>query len=124
MLRCLVVDDHEDGAVALGAYLGVLGADVRVVFSGHDAISVALQFRPRLVVLDINMPGLDGFATVKLLKRQPWAEAATFVAHTGETTALRSAATVAGFHHFLTKGDSSSLKAFDSIVGRLLRQPS
>ena len=34
MLRCLVVDNDEDGARALGEYLGVLGADVRVAFSG------------------------------------------------------------------------------------------
>ena len=123
VLRCLVVDDDKDGALALGAYLRVLGADVRVVFHGRDAIPLALQFQPRLVVLDINMPGFDGFETAKLMKEQAWSNAATFVAHSGETIALRPAVMAAGFHHFLTKGDSSSIKAFQSIVARLLGQP-
>jgi len=69
-LRCLVVDDHRDGAEALGAVLTMLGLDVRVAYSGRAAIELAHEFQPRLVVLDINMPGLDGFETVKRLRQQ------------------------------------------------------
>ena len=64
VLRCLVVDDHYDEATSLGAYLGILGGDVRVAFSGNEAIEIAPEFRPQLVVLDINMPGLSGFETI------------------------------------------------------------
>jgi len=118
VLRCLVVDDDRDGATSLGAYLRVLGADVCVVFSGDEAIKVAIEFRPQLVVLDINMPGLNGFETAEKLKRQAWAYAATFVAHTAAGQTLRRAATAAGFHHFLVKGDSVAY--LDAIVDRLL----
>ena len=66
--RCLVVDDHREGAEALGAFLAMLGLDARVVFSGRAAIELAHAFQPRMVVLDINMPDLDGFETAKRLK--------------------------------------------------------
>jgi len=118
VLRCLVVDDHHDGATSLGAYLSTLGGDVRVVFSGDEALEIAPEFRPKLVVLDINMPGLNGFETIARLKQQAWAHAATFVAHTAASQTLRRAATAAGFHHFLVKGDS--VADLDAIVDRLL----
>jgi CheY-like chemotaxis protein len=114
----LVVDDHHDGATSLGAYLSILGGDVRVVFSGDEAIGIAPEFRPRLVVLDINMPGLNGFETIERLKHQAWADGATFVAHTAASQTLRHAATAAGFHHFLVKGDP--VADLDAIVDRLL----
>jgi CheY-like chemotaxis protein len=98
--------------------LGVLGADVRVVFSGDEAIEISPEFRPLLVVLDINMPGLNGFQTAERLKHQPWARAATFVAHTAASQSLRRTATAAGFDHFLVKGNS--VADFDAIVDRLL----
>jgi len=53
---------------SLSAYLGILGGDVRVAFSGNEAIEIAPEFRPQLVVLDINMPGLSGFETIASLK--------------------------------------------------------
>jgi CheY-like chemotaxis protein len=118
VLRCLVVDDDHDGARSLGDYLGILGADVRVAFSGDEAIEIAPEFRPQLVVLDINMPGLNGFETAERLKRQAWAHAATFVAHTAASQTLRRVATAAGFHHFLVKGNS--VADFEVIVESLL----
>ena len=118
MLRCLVVDDHHDGATSLGAYLSILGGDVRVAFSGDQAIKIAPELRPQLVILDINMPGLNGFETIARLKHQGWAHAATFVAHTAASQTLRRAATAAGFHHFLVKGNS--VADIDAIVERLL----
>jgi len=117
VLRCLVVDDNRDGATSLGAYLSILGAHVRVVFSGSEAIEIAPAFRPQLVVLDINMPGLNGFETAERLKLQAWSAAAIFVAHTA-SHAFRRAAAAAGFHHFLVKG--GSIADFDAIVAHLL----
>jgi CheY-like chemotaxis protein len=119
LLKCLVVDDHRDGAEALGGYLRILGMDVRVTFSGHAAIELAHEFRPALVVLDINMPDLDGFETAKQLKQQRWAGKAVFVAHTGMRRESTSDAAFADFHHVLTKGDAS--EALVAIVDDLRR---
>jgi CheY-like chemotaxis protein len=116
-LRCLVVDDHRDGAEALSAFLTILGLDVRVVFSGRGAIELAHAFQPRMVVLDINMPGLDGFETAKRLKQQGWARHAVFVAHTGMRREAASDAVFADFHHVLTKGHGA--EAFEAIVDKL-----
>ena len=116
-LRCLVVDDDRDGAEALGAFLTMLGLEVRVAFSGRAAIELAHAFQPRMVVLDINMPGLDGFETAKRLKQQSWARIALFVAHTGMQREAADGDIFADFHHVLTKGDSSA--ALEAIVHKL-----
>ena len=116
-LRCLVVDDNRDGAQALGAFLTILGLDVRVVFSGRAAIELAHAFQPRMVVLDISMPGLDGFETAKRLKQQRWARNAIFVSHTGMRREAASGDVFADFHHVLKKGDGAA--ALEAIVDEL-----
>jgi CheY-like chemotaxis protein len=102
---------------ALAQVLSFLGADVRALFSGEEAIEVAKDFRPRLVILDLNMPGLDGFETAEQLKQQEWAASSTFVAHTALDRA-RHAAGVAGFHHFVVKGDASP-ETFQQILNKI-----
>ena len=116
LVRCLVVDDNRDVAVALGAFLEIIGAVVLVAFGGEDAIVVAQEFRPRLVVLDIAMPGLDGFETARRLKRQPWAPDAIFVAHTA-VDSPRSAIDPGDFHYWFKKGDSAA--RFEALVTEL-----
>ena len=117
-VRCLVVDDHRDGAEVLGALLTILGLDVRVAFSGRAAIELAHAFQPRMVVLDINMPELDGFETAKRLKQQSWARIALFIAHTGMQRKAASGDLFADFDHVLTKGESS--EALVAIVDKIL----
>jgi CheY-like chemotaxis protein len=113
----VVVDDDRDGAEALGALLTILGLDVRVVLSGLAALELAHAFQPRLVVLDINMPGLDGFETVRRLKQQSWAQIALFVAHTGMQREAADGDMFADFHYVLTKGEGSA--ALEAIVQKL-----
>ena len=112
-----MVDDDGDGAEALGAFLTILGLDVCVVLSGLEAVELAHAFQPRMVVLDINMPGLDGFETAKRLKQQGWARIALFVAHTGMQREAVDGDMFADFHHVLTKGESSA--ALEAIVHKL-----
>lgn len=66
--RVLVVDDNADAADSLGLLLKSLGHETRVVHDGHDALEVAAQFRPDIVLLDIGMPGLDGYEVAKRLR--------------------------------------------------------
>ena len=67
-VKCMVVDDDHQGAEVLGDFLRALGADVRVVYGGQQAIDMATHFEPRMVVLDLNMPTMDGFETCKRLR--------------------------------------------------------
>jgi len=120
-LKVMVVDDHHDGAEALGQVLSFMGADVRILFSGEEAVEVAKDFRPRLVILDLNMPGLNGFETAEHLKQQEWAADSTFVAHTALDRA-REAAASAGFHHFVLKSDTSA-EMFQKILDEIDHRP-
>jgi two-component system CheB/CheR fusion protein len=102
--RVLVADDDRDEAEALGLLLRRLGCDTRVVYSGQDAVATAPAFQPHLVVLDINMPGMDGYETAIVLRRQAWSIDTLYVAHTISRDAL-VAETVKklGFHHHVPK---------------------
>jgi len=118
-VKCLVVDDDHDGADIVGEFLKLLGADVRVVYSGQEALDVAPNFTPRMVVLDINMPNIDGFETCRRLRRQPWSGEAVFIAHTGMPSP-RADSVAAGFDVVVSMGDPAEV--FETILNRLAAQ--
>jgi PAS domain S-box-containing protein len=66
--RVLVVDDNVDAASMLELLLRSLGHDTRVVYDGNTALQVAAEFRPDIVLLDIGMPGLDGYEVARRLR--------------------------------------------------------
>jgi CheY-like chemotaxis protein len=82
-LRILVVDDNADAAASLGRLLGLLGHDVRVVHSGVAAVAELGAFAPRAVLLDLGMPGMDGFKTAECIRSQPGGELIWLIAVTG-----------------------------------------
>ena len=108
--RVLVVDDDHDVADSLSLLLQVLGYDVCVAYSGFEAIDVAGGYRPNAVVMDINMPGLDGLHTARRLKNDRRLDRTTFIAHTAsDDTFMRRIAAQIGFNHFVRKGELTSL---------------
>jgi CheY-like chemotaxis protein len=115
-LKCLVVDDDHDGAEIVGEFLNTLGAEVRVVYGGQAAIDIAPTFRPRMVVLDINMPSIDGLETCRRLKQQRWADDAVFIAYTAMDLS-RAAAAAAGFDRVVSKGDAPDV--FEKVLNGL-----
>ncbi len=115
-LKCMVVDDDHDGADVVGDFLQALGADVRVVYGGQQAIDLAPLFQPRMVILDLNMPRIDGFETCKELRQQQWARNVVIVAYTGLPNA-RAIAISAGFDYFVSKGDPPEI--LESILNGL-----
>ena len=112
----MAVDDDHDGAEIVGEFLMTLGAEVRVVYGGQSAIDTAPSFQPRMVVLDINMPDIDGFETCRRLRQQRWSDKALFVAYTG-TLPPRAALVAAGFDRVVSKGDSPVV--FETIYAGL-----
>lgn len=102
--RILVVDDNRDAANSLGALLQMLGADVRVVHDGEAALDAFDAFRPRVTLLDIGMPGMDGYEVARRIRARPDARSAALIALTGwgqEKDRQRTAE--AGFDCHLTK---------------------
>jgi PAS domain S-box-containing protein len=124
--RVLVVDDNQDLVKATSRLLRVLGHDVRVAFNGAEAIEVADQFRPDIVLLDIAMPKVNGYEVARTIRGSPWGREMTLVAVTGwgqEDDQRRSVD--AGFDLHMTKPvDPLVLEAFlDSIAKRHVAPP-
>lgn len=68
--RILVVDDNHDAADSFAMLLELTGYAVEVCYSGQEALDAAGRLPPEVVLLDIGMPGLDGYETARLLRRQ------------------------------------------------------
>jgi signal transduction histidine kinase len=81
--RILVVDDNRDAADSLAQLLRMVGHDVAIAYDGGTAISAASTFRPDAVLLDIGMPGIDGYATARSIRGQPNGADVFLVATTG-----------------------------------------
>jgi len=81
--RLLVVDDNKDAADSLAALLKLLGNDVRTAYDGPSAVKIALEYHPDLLLLDIGLPGMDGYEVARRLRREPSFGGTVFVALTG-----------------------------------------
>ena len=81
--RVLVVDDNRDAADSLGMLLQFLGAEVRVVHGGQEALAAMREFSPRVVLLDLGMPHMDGLEVARRMREDPQMRTATLVALTG-----------------------------------------
>jgi two-component system CheB/CheR fusion protein len=81
--RVLVVDDNADVASSCALLLRLKGQEVRVAHDGSAALAVARDFRPQVVLLDIGMPGMDGYELARQLRLQPEMQGARLVALTG-----------------------------------------
>jgi len=102
--RVLVVDDNCDSADSLGILLNLAGADTHVAYDGPSALSAIPVHRPDVVLLDLGMPGMDGYAVASRIREDPRYRQLTLIALTGwgqEQDRLRSLA--AGFDYHLTK---------------------
>jgi signal transduction histidine kinase len=100
----LVVDDNEDLAEGFALLLRTWGYVVDVARDGPSALTAALERPPALVLLDIGLPGLDGYEVAQRLRARPGLEQARLVALTGYGQEEdRSRARAAGFDYHLTK---------------------
>ncbi|MDO9357505.1 MAG: response regulator [Polaromonas sp.] len=102
--KILVVDDNVDAADTLEALLGMDGFDVTTVYDGVAAVTQARASAPDVVVMDIGMPGMDGYDAARLIRQQPGGERIMLIALTGwGQTADKNRAAQAGFDHHLVK---------------------
>ena len=118
-LRILVADDNRDAADSLQRILALYGHEVRVAYDGESALHVGTAFRPRVAILDIAMPGTDGYDVARALRRHH-GQGVTLVALTGwGQDADRRRASDAGFDHHLTKPvDPQSLNTLLADVAK------
>jgi signal transduction histidine kinase len=116
--RILIVDDDEDNANTLGALLETLDGEVRIARSGPEALSIFETFDPAFVLLDIGMPGLDGYEVARLIRNRHRERRSVLVALTGwGQEADRRRARDAGFdHHIVKPADLTALQAILKIA--------
>lgn len=122
-LRILVADDSPELAWTLAQLLRAWGHDVAVATDGAQAVEVATVAPFDAAVLDLEMPGMDGFAVAESLRGQPAHGSIRLVAVTGHgEDEWRRRAVAAGFDHFLAKPViSSQLKALLQLDPRAAR---
>jgi PAS domain S-box-containing protein len=102
--RILVVDDNVDAAVTLALLLKSLGHETCVVHDGLQALRMAVEFRPDVVLLDIGMPGLDGYEVARRLRALKRERPLRIIAITGwGQEADRTRSREAGFDVHLVK---------------------
>ena len=116
--RILIVDDSRDGGESLAMLLRVLGAEVALAHSGRHALECVNTFRPDVVLLDIGMPGMDGYEVARRIRANPANRHMQLIALTGwgqDEDRRRSAA--AGFNHHLVKpADVEQLRQLLSVA--------
>jgi CheY-like chemotaxis protein len=102
--RVLIVDDNEDAANSLAMILNLGGHETASVYTAADALQRAAAFRPDVVLLDIGLPGMDGYEVAQKMRELPGLRDIRLVAVTGYGRADdRLRARDAGFDDHLTK---------------------
>jgi CheY-like chemotaxis protein len=116
--RILIVDDHGDVAESLRTLLDLAGHQVAVAHDGAAALEAVASFRPEVVLLDIGLPGMDGYEVARRLRALPAGKALVLVATTGYGQLEdRSRSRAAGFDWHLVK--PVDLEELSGVLARL-----
>jgi two-component system CheB/CheR fusion protein len=115
--RILLIEDNLDAAESLQLALELEGHEVAVAHDGPEGIERARQLTPEVVLCDIGLPGMDGYAVAKALRREPRLRDTLLVALTGYALPDDlQRATDAGFHAHLTK--PATMEGVQEVVSR------
>jgi len=103
-LRVLVVDDNVDTVSSMSMLVQESGYEVRTAYDSSTALEAALDYRPHVVLLDIGLPGLNGFEVAQRIRQQPALQHVVLIALTGYgQESDRQHSQEAGFDHHLVK---------------------
>jgi signal transduction histidine kinase/ActR/RegA family two-component response regulator len=100
----LVIDDNGDAATTLAMLLELSNNEVLTAHSGEAGLRIARERQPAALVVDIGLPGIDGYEVARTVRREAWGQGTLLIALTGwGQTADKERALAAGFDHHLTK---------------------
>ncbi len=104
-LRVLIADDDRDNATMLAVVLGDEGHEVVVALRGDEALELSRLFRPDVLIADVNMPGISGYAIARELRHRHGNLAPLLVAISGVWTkpSDKLLGEAVGFDHYLVK---------------------
>jgi CheY-like chemotaxis protein len=118
--RVLIADDNVDAAEMLSMFVSMKGATAYTAYDGLAAVRIGLDVQPDVILLDIGMPGIDGYEACRQLRADPRSAGAFIVALTGwgqEQDIKR--AEEAGFDAHLTK--PADLDALEQLLAQAKR---
>lgn len=119
-LRMLIVDDHVDAAQMLAMSLQIDGHKTAVACDSRQALDTAAAFRPEIVFLDIEMPGMNGYETAQAMRKLAGLEKITLVALTGwGDLKSRTRSREAGFDYHLDK--PTALETVRSVIATIAK---
>src|SRR4051812_12673455 len=102
--RALVVDDHPDTAEVLSVLLQLLGHEPRCALRGREALQLAREMDPDLILLDLGLPDITGYEVIRALRVDPRRPSRFIVAVTGHgRPSDMSRAMTAGFDEYIVK---------------------
>jgi|ERR1700730_4472856 len=107
--RILVVDDNDDAAALLAVLLQLEGHEVQTAVGGGEAVDRAELFRPEIVLMDLQMPGIDGLEASRRIRARPWANTVLIAALTGQYVDRRRAREAGVDLHFVKPVDTTAL---------------
>ncbi|HEU4531014.1 MAG TPA: response regulator [Steroidobacteraceae bacterium] len=119
--RILIVDDNIDSAQSLAMLLGMSGYETHTAHDGVEAVRSAEQSLPAAVLLDIGLPGQNGYEACRRIRQQPWGKHMVLIALTGwGQDADREQAEQAGFDTHIVKpvDFEALLRMLESLLAR------
>jgi CheY-like chemotaxis protein len=117
--RILVVDDSADTSRVLSRVIGMLGHEVRTATNGTEAVGAASVFLPDVVLMDVGLPGIDGYEAARRIRDRPWGAGITLIALTAYGRGIDGGRfNEAGFDHHLDR--PVGLDARIGLIGRPL----
>ena len=124
-LRVLVVDDNVSSADTMAMLVQQLGHEVRTVYDGPTTLATAIAYRPNVVLLDIGLPGMNGYELATLMRKEPDLQNIILLAVTGYgKESDRQHAQAAGFDHYLVKpADFTRVEQILAAVAQRQTQP-
>jgi CheY-like chemotaxis protein len=103
-LRILVVEDQVDVAETMARLLELFGHEVQVARDGPQALATALAWRPDFILLDLGLPGMDGYEVARRLRQEPACQKTVLIAVTGHGQPVdRQRSHAAGIDYHLLK---------------------
>jgi len=101
--RVVIVDDNEDAALSLAMVCGAWGHEVHTACGGREAIALCGQFSPEIAILDISMPGMNGYELARELRRRFGDEVVLIALTALSQLEDKGRAREAGFNHHMVK---------------------
>jgi two-component system cell cycle response regulator DivK len=119
--RVLVIDDYEEARRIYAEHFARADCLVETASDGNEGIAIALRMRPHVIVLDLTMPGLDGWETARVLRAYPTTATVPIVVVTAvEDEALLARTMALGCNAVLRK--PCSPEELEEVIGDVLRE--